>query len=89
MYVLGKHLFIFDSNIKHEKYQNEWYYGIIFYVENDGDGIFCNDARYDIIHHYHMDWERLIINNKTGWIDVPFCEGTFKFLPEQIQVLKL
>lgn len=89
MHVIGKNLFMFDSDIKFETYKNEWYYGIIFTIEGAGDGIYNKDARYDIVHHYHMDWERLIINDKQGWKDLPFHEGTFRFLPEQIKVLKL
>ncbi len=89
MYVLGKHLFIFDSNMKYETYQNEWYYGIIFFIDGEGDGLIYKDARYDVVHHYHMDWERLIINTKEGWKDLPFHEGTFRFLPDQVKVLEL
>jgi hypothetical protein len=47
------------------------------------------DARYDIVHHYHMDWERLIINNKEGWKDLPFHKGTYRFLPNTIEVIEL
>lgn len=89
MHVIGNNLFMFDSNIKFETYKNEWYYGIIFYIDGQGDGLMCKDARYDIVHHYHMDWERLIINDKQGWKDIPFHEGTFHFLPEQIKVLRI
>lgn len=89
VYVLGTKLFIYDSSIKIETYQNEWYYGIIFIIENEGDGLISKHARYDIVHHYHMGWERLIINNKEGWKDLPFHAGTFRFLPEQIKVLEL
>lgn len=90
MYVLDKHLFIFDSRlIKYETYQCKWYYGIIFLVENEGDGLISKYGRYDVVHHYHMDWERLIINNKEGWLDLPFHKGTFRFLPKEIEVLEL
>ena len=90
MYVLSKQkLFIFGPQIKYETYSNEWYYGIIFLIPNEGDGLICKEGRYDIVHHYHMDWERLIINNKEGWKDLPFHGGTYKFLPEGIQVLEL
>lgn len=89
MYVLGKKLFIFDNDLKYETYQNEWYYGIIFLIPNEGDGLISKDARYDIVHHYHMDWERLIINTKSGFLDLPFHAGTYRFLPEGVQVLEL
>lgn len=88
-YVLGNKLFVFDLDMKFELYQNEWYYGIIFLVENQGDGLCYKDARYDVVHHYHMDWERLIINNKEGWKDLPFHQGTYRFLPDSIKVLEL
>lgn len=90
VYVLDKHLFVFDSSIiKYETYQCKWYYGIIFYIENEGDGLISKHARYDVVHHYHMDWERLIINDKEGWKDLPFHCGTFRFLPDEIKVLEL
>ena len=89
MYVLGKHLFLFDSDIRYETYQNEWYYGIIFLFDGEGDGFYHKDAKYDVVHHYHMDWERLIINDKDGWKDLPFHKGTFRFLPDRIKVLEL
>jgi hypothetical protein len=88
-YVLGHKLFLFDISIKFETYQNDWYYGIIFIIENEGDGLMSPHARYDVVHHYHMDWERLIINNKGGWKDVPFYHGTFDMLPEGVKVIEL
>jgi hypothetical protein len=89
MYVLGNKLFIFPNHVRYETYSNEWYYGIIFIFEGEGNPSFGKDARYDVVHHYHMDWERLIINDKEGWKDIPFHEGTFRFLPDEIKVLKL
>ena len=88
-YVIGNKLFIFNPEIRYETYQNEWYYGIIFFIEGEGDDLICKDGRYDVVHHYHMDWERLLINNKDGWKDLPFHNGTFRFLPDQIKVLEL
>lgn len=88
-YVLGKKLFVFSLDTKFELYQNKWYYGIIFFVENEGDGLLSKNAKYDVVHHYHMDWERLIINNKEGWKDLPFHQGTYRFLPDGIKVLEL
>jgi hypothetical protein len=89
MYTLGNKLFIFDSSIRIETYQNKWYYGIIFFFPNEGDGLISKDGRYDVVHHYHMDWERLLINNKDGVKDLPFHSGTFRFLPDEIKVLEL
>jgi len=89
MYVLGKHLFIFDNDIRYETYKNESYYGIIFFIDNEGDGLIYKDARYDVVHHYHMEWERLIINEKSGWKDLPFHPGTYRFLPDKIKVIDL
>lgn len=88
-YVLGNKLFVFGTDVKFELYKNEWYYGIIFIRENEGDGLLSKDARYDVVHHYHMDWERLIINTKDGWKDLPFHQGTYRFLPDGIEVLEL
>lgn len=89
MYTLGKKLFVFDPKIKFETYQNKWYYGIIFIIPGEGDGILSKDARYDVVHHYHMDWERLIINTKEGWKDLPFHAGTYRFLPDGVKVIEL
>lgn len=86
---LANKLFVFDSDIKYETYNNKWYYGIIFIFENEGNGYLWKDARYDIVHHYHMDWERLIINNKEGCKDLPFHQGTYRFLPDSIKVIEL
>jgi len=86
---MGNKLFIYHPSLKVETYQNQWYYGIIFFIKNEGDGLISKDARYDVVHHYHMDWERLIINSKSGWMDLPFHAGTYRFLPDQVKVLEL
>lgn len=88
-YALGNHIFIFDSNLKYETYECEFYHGIIFIIENEGDGVLSKDARYDVVYHPNINWERLIINNRSGVKDVPFHEGTFHLLPEGIKVIKL
>jgi len=86
---LGNKLFIFDMDIRYETYSNEWYYGIIFTLPDKGNRTFNKDGKYDVVHHYHMDWERLIINDEQGWKDIPFHRGTYHFLPEGIKVLEL
>lgn len=86
---LHNKLFVFDDSIKYETYENQWYYGIIFIVEDGGDGLCHKHSKYDIVHHYHMDWERLIINNKEGVRDLPFHGGTYRFLPDGIKVIEL
>ncbi len=88
-YVMGNKLFVFELNQRFETYQNEWYYGITFFVEDGGNGILYKESRYDVVYHYHMDWERLNINNKEGWKDLPFHKGTYRFLPDSIKVLEL
>lgn len=88
-YTMGSKLFVFDSNLKFETYQNEWYYGIRFIIEDDGNGLLNKDGFYDVVHHYHMDWERLNISNKRGWNDIPFHAGTFGLLPEGVKVIEL
>lgn len=91
IYVMGNKLFLFDNSIKYETYKNEWYYGIIFILEGKGYhcGLNALDARYDVVHHYHMDWERLNISDEKGWKDIPFHSGTYSMLPEQVKVLEL
>ena len=88
-YVLGKKLFIFPVTMKFETYQNKWYYGITFIIEGDGDGVINKDGKYDVVHHYHMEWERMNISNRKGWIDMPFHAGTYRFLPDEVKVLEL
>lgn len=88
-YRLGNKLFVFDLDQKIETYQNEWYYGIIFVVEDGGDGYLRTKSTYDVVHHYHMGWERLNIANKEGVKDLPFHQGTYRFLPDNIKVVEL
>jgi len=88
-YTLGNKLVIFDTYIRYETYENQSYYGIIFFIDNEGNSLICKDAKYDIVHHYHMDWERLIINDKEGWKDLPFNEGTYRFLPNNVRILEI
>jgi hypothetical protein len=76
-FTLDQYLLTFDSNIRYETYNEKWYYGIIFY---DSDG-----GKYDVIHNYALG-NRLLINNKDGWKDIPFKEATFGFLPDGVQV---
>lgn len=75
-FTLDQYLLTFDSQIKHETYDEEWFYGIIFY---DDDG-----GKYDVMHNYALG-NRLLLNNKEGWKDIPFKEATFGFLPPGVQ----
>lgn len=74
----GSFVVSFSSNeIEHETYKNDSYYGIIF---KDAKG------KYDLVHHY-FDWTRMIVNYPDGsYKDLPFHEGTFRFLPESIKI---
>ena len=71
----------FDPHeIEYETYKNDSYYGIIF---KNGD------AKYDLVHHY-FDWTRMIISDKENACrDLPFHEGTFRFLPSCVKVERL
>lgn len=73
---LDFYLLSFDKDMKHETYDEPWYYGIIFY---DSEG-----GKYDVIQNYLLG-SRLIINNKDGWKDIPFKEATFSFLPPGVE----
>ncbi len=65
------------DDFTHETYDDPSYYGIIL---ND------NEAKYDLIHH-RFDWTRMIVNYHDGsYKDLPFHEGTFRFLPEGVKV---
>lgn len=89
-YTLDEHiLLMFDPNIKYEKYECQWYHGIIFFIPGDGDGIFSRDyGRYDIIHNNYLG-NRIIINNSEGWRDIPFKEATFGFLPPGVEAIEI
>jgi hypothetical protein len=76
IFTLDIYQLLFDECIKHETYDEQWYYGIIFYDEDNG--------KYDVIHNYLMG-NRIIINNKEGWRDIPFKEATFGFLPAGVK----
>lgn len=89
-YTIGKHLIIYNSEVLTcEFYECNSYYGIIFKVIDDGDNIISKDGKYDIVYHFNLDWIRLVINNKCGSFDLPFHEGTFRFLPPGVEVLNI
>jgi len=76
---IGNFLILF-KNIQYETYDDPSYYGVIFKDDK---------AKYDIIHH-RFDWTRLIVNYINGsWQDLPFHEGTFRFLPECVKVERI
>jgi len=71
-FVLDKYLITYDSTIKVSTFDNKWYYGIIFYI---------NDSKYELIHNYALG-NRILINLREGWSqDIPFKPSTFDFLP--------
>lgn len=78
---IGGFMVSFDEDtISHKTYNEESYYGVIF--EDD-------EAKYDIIHH-RFDWTRMIVNYKDGsYKDLPFHEGTFRFLPDYVKVERI
>lgn len=74
---LDKYSIEFNSDIKYEKYSCEWYYGIIFWI---------NEIKYDLIHNKLMG-NRLLINEPSGkWQDVPLKLETFWLLPSEIKI---
>ncbi len=79
---------ILIKNVKYERYDSEWYYGIKFCVEDDGNCIDPKFGYYDLIHNYKLG-TRLLISNKMGWKDVPFYNQTFHMLPAGVEVLDL
>jgi len=79
-FTLGDYLITYDSNITTETYSCADYYGIIFYTQ---------DAKYDVVHNFHLG-ARLITNKKDGsWSDIPFKPATFGFLPTGITVQEI
>jgi hypothetical protein len=78
---LGTFVVSFDeATIEHETYDDKCYYGIIFKDQ---------EAKYDLIHH-RIDWTRMIVNYKDGsYKDLPFHEGTFRFLPDCVKVERI
>lgn len=77
----GNFVVSFDETaIEHETYDEPSYYGIIF---KD------SEAKYDLIHH-RIDWTRMIVNYKDeSYKDLPFHEGTFRFLPDCVKVERI
>ncbi len=74
----GDFVVSFSPDIKHETYENFSYRGVIFYDEN---------GKYDVIYHHTINWNRMIVNYPAGsYKDLPFHEGTFRFLPECVKV---
>jgi hypothetical protein len=78
---LDNYLITYDHTFKTETYSCQWYYGIIFWDDQDN--------KYDVIHNYYLG-NRLIINPKAGgFSDIPFKPATFGFLPDGIEVTEL
>lgn len=80
-FTLGNFMVSFDETvIEHETYDIPCYYGIIFRDR---------EAKYDLIHH-RIDWTRMVVNYKDGsYKDLPFHEGTFRFLPDCVKVERI
>ena len=75
IYLLDKYTIWYNSSIKVETFDNEWYYGIIFYI---------NGGKYELIHNYALG-NRILSNSKEGWsTDIPFKAATFHLLPEGV-----
>lgn len=82
---LNKYQITYPSNLDTEIFEDKWYYGIIFTI---------GDIRYELIHNYAMDTERLIISQRGKYVilpdhyllsrDIPFKLSTFNCLPEGI-----
>jgi hypothetical protein len=82
---LNKYQIAYPANMDAKTFDEEWYYGIIFTIE---------DKRYELIHNYQMDAERIFISHR-GRVpslpdhyllgqDIPFKPVTFNFLPEGV-----
>jgi hypothetical protein len=79
-FTLDNYLITYESNIKFEEFSNEWYYGIIFYID---------DFMYQLIHNYAFG-NRILTNNHDGWIsDIPFKPATFHLLPPGVTAKEL
>lgn len=66
-----------SEDIEYETYDDPSYYGIVFKDK---------EAKYDLVHH-RFDWTRMVINYSDGsYKDLPFHEGTFRFLPSCVKV---
>lgn len=75
-FILDTYIITYDSNIKTDKFDNEWYYGITFYT---GPHSKC-----ELIHNYALG-NRILLNPKEHWgFDIPFKPGTFHLLPDGI-----
>ncbi len=75
IYILDKYIIHYDNSIIPEFFSEKSYYGIIFYI---------NDGRYELIHNFHLG-NRILINEKSGWQDIPFKKETFGFLPPGVR----
>jgi hypothetical protein len=70
------YIFTVNDDIEYCTFDEKSYHGITFYVDGN---------QYELIRGVMGD--RLVISHKDGsWKDVPFHEGTWGFLPEEIQI---
>jgi len=69
-------------NIKHDTYEDKFGYGINFYHESEIYNLHCNSVA--------DNWCRIIINSDKGWWkDLPFHEGTWGMLPDNVKIEKI
>lgn len=69
------------SSIEAEIYEDEFGYGINFIK---------NKAKYNIHCNTNVgNWIRLLINDDSGWKDVPFNESTWELLPDSVNIKKI
>lgn len=80
-YVLDKYLIMYDLKFKIETYSCEWYYGIIFHLEN-GD-------RYDVVHNIYMGNRLIMRKGYWGSQDIPFKPSSFGCLPKGIETIEI
>jgi hypothetical protein len=91
IFQIGQYLLTYPRYMESETFFDEWYYGIIFFVE---------DFKYEVIHNYAMDTERLFISQRPKYSglyhqcyflnnDIPFKPATFDFLPTGVTAKEL
>lgn len=75
---LDRFVLSFDEKVRHETFECSSYRGITFFVEG---------FRYEVIQS--LLGVRLLVTSedKSGYLrDLPFHEGTWRFLPEAVRV---
>lgn len=71
---------VFDPNIKHVKFNDDWGYGIKFYFGN---------VSYELFHN-RVGMSRIFISEGMGHLrDIPFHAGTIPLIPQDIKWRKI